>query len=95
MALGVEMLLKSMGLDPDEIQKKYKETAAELQTTLVHFDQKLGAIQAKLDRIDEYLGFRLTLIEQKLDTLLPVAAEAKQAVNVKEETRRGNGQQHG
>jgi hypothetical protein len=51
MAMGLEMLLQSLGFDPKELENRFTEARSNIQTTLDHFEARLNAIDKKLDAI--------------------------------------------
>ena len=63
MKSGIEMMLSSMGIDPDKI----KETLLQAQTSVMDEVQK---VNTKLDALDA----KLTRIELKLETVPPDVA---------------------
>ena len=55
MAMGMDLLMQSMGFDPKVVQEKFTEAKTMMDKTLQHFDQRLNALEAKQDRILELL----------------------------------------
>jgi hypothetical protein len=55
MPSGVELLLKSLGFDPDEIRTKIVETTSNLKTLLEDLNRKIAGLDARLDRIEGQL----------------------------------------
>ena len=51
MALGVEMLLQSMGFDPKEVGSQFAQAKEMLAKTLAHFDARLNKLEAQQDEI--------------------------------------------
>lgn len=48
---GMQMLFKTFGIDPGQMQKKITEGADMLKDTVTHFDKELDVINKKLDSI--------------------------------------------
>ena len=63
MASGVEMMMKALGIDPEEIKRSMFETIERLQTGIKGLDERLSAIDAgqriinaRLERLEIHLG---------------------------------------
>jgi hypothetical protein len=52
MAMGIELMLKSMGFDPDAIKKQVLEFQENLTNTFKHFDLRLQAIESRLGAME-------------------------------------------
>ena len=73
---GMEMMLKSIGFDPDAIKASLNEAKAALDTKVDSIDAKLDSIDKRLDA----LGKLLTL------SMLPPPPECKPAIIVPDNT---------
>jgi hypothetical protein len=54
MASGMEMMMKSLGIDPNEIKasiESFKKVAETVQVTQAAIDAKLSSIEGKIDQL--------------------------------------------
>jgi hypothetical protein len=82
MASGMEMMMKSLGINPDEIKASltsFKTLAENVQTTQAGIDFKLEAIQEYQDKAYTALDSKLDLIDSKLDTLIAMESGVDQS----------------
>lgn len=75
--LGAEMLLKSMGVDPDEIKSQFEKTAAIAQEKMTQFQDQLNRIEANQFILHDMM-VRAGLIESFADYNKAKAEEAAQ-----------------
>lgn len=68
----LEMLLKNMGVNPEEIKKQINDVAVKSQETINHFDARingvdlrLSALETQCDAILNKLGSIITLMEKQ------------------------------
>lgn len=66
MALGVEMLLKAMGIDPDEIMRTFGQQVASLMADLALAKEGMAVMLARVTAIEALLERQ----DAKLDLLL-------------------------
>jgi TRAP-type uncharacterized transport system substrate-binding protein len=75
MASGMEMmvvnLLKSMGFNPSEIEQNIKAYAGALRQNLDALNAKMGAIDARLERIEQALNISVPATEREEDKAVP------------------------
>jgi hypothetical protein len=75
MASGMEMmivnLLKSMGFNPAEIEQNIKAYAGALRQNLDALNAKMGAIDARLERIEQALNISVPATEREEDKAVP------------------------
>lgn len=45
---GIEMLMKSFGLDPASIQKKISEAGEDFKAVVTHFNERLNKIETEI-----------------------------------------------
>jgi hypothetical protein len=61
MANGLEMLMRSVGFDPDEIKEQMVQTQQKISEELTAFHQQLNRIEATQQQISN----RLSTLEEK------------------------------
>lgn len=52
---GMEMLMKSMGIDANAMMKGFQDAAGAFEKTCNHFNSRLDNIERRLTRIEEKL----------------------------------------
>lgn len=65
MASGIDIMMKALGIDPEEIKRNMLDVITKLQTGINNLDKRLTAIDAKQDAIDA----KQDAILQRLDAL--------------------------
>ncbi len=89
MASGVEMMLKALGIDPEEIKRSMFETIERLNKGINELGARLNAIDARLDRLERHLGcYSENTTEEKSQDYTPpsnpptlqIAATARQGI---------------
>ena len=53
---GMQMLLKSMGFDAENLMKGFTEAAEVFNKTCNHFNSRFDRIEARLTEIEKHLG---------------------------------------
>jgi hypothetical protein len=55
MASGIELMLKSFGIDVEVVKESVTKFQADLAATLKHFDARLAAIETRLESVEAAL----------------------------------------
>lgn len=64
MPKGMQMLLKSMGFDAENLMKGFTEAAEAFNKTVLHFNSRFDRLEARLTEIEKKLGISQSNVVQ-------------------------------
>lgn len=61
---GIEMMMKSLGFDPENIKKQIEQAGEDFKAVVAHFNKRADYTDNELKRINDKLDYLLSCLKQ-------------------------------